>query len=284
MTDRPVLIPHLDDVACAVSANESMIRLAALGGVTCGSLMVPPGWYPHYVEAARGRDIDMGIHLTLTSESAGFRWGPVSTRDRGCGLVDESGHMWPTVPEVRANADPEAVDLELRAQLDLALAGGVDVIHLDHHMGAALTPEFVENTVEMAIDYRLPTLFPGELDGYFSALDTGPVNIDVVSAARDRLVDSGLAVGDRFLMGLSHRNDTDPRDVFEHLVSSLGPGTTYLSLHCAVPGDIEQVHPNDAAWRISEDAVFASAEFLGWLRDQEVEIVGMRAFRNAAGG
>ena len=261
-----------------------MIRLVALGGVTCGSLMMPPGWYPHYVEAARGRDIDMGIHLTLTSESAGFRWGPVSTRDRGSGLVDDSGLMWPTVPEVRANADPEAVDLELRAQVELALAGGVDVTHLDHHMGVALTPEFVENTVQMAIDYRLPTLFPAKLDEYFSALDTGPVNINVVRAARDRLMDSGLAVGDSFLMALTYRNDTHPRDVFDHLLSSLGPGTTYLSLHCALPGDIEQVHPNTAAWRIGEDAVFANRGFLGWLRDQEIEIAGMRAFRDTARG
>ncbi len=282
MPDIPLLIPHVDDVACSLSANRSILRLLPIGVVTCGSVMVPSGWFPHYAKASSGLDLDMGVHLTLTSESASFRWRPVSTRDPGTGLLDSTGHFWPTVRELRAHADPIAVDIELRAQLDQALAAGIDITHLDHHMGAAVVPEFVENTVQMAIDHRLPILLPSDINGYFAVLETGPVDMTVLEFQRNRLADVRLAVGDTFLMGLTFKDEPNPRETFLRLLSNLGPGTTYLSLHCSTTGDIEQVHPNNASWRIDEDRLFSDSTFARWLHHQPIDIAGMRRFRDAA--
>ena len=86
--------------------------------------------------AAANGALDVGVHLTLTSEKRPYRWRPLTTLSRSAGLTDELGFFWPDVASVRRNAVPEALEIELRAQIDTALAVGVDVTHLDAHMGA----------------------------------------------------------------------------------------------------------------------------------------------------
>lgn len=256
-----------------------MSELGSNGGVTCGSVMVPPSWFPLVAQHPSTPNLDLGIHLTLTSESAAFRWRPLSTTDPRSGLIDEDGYMWSTVPQLRRRASANAVEQELRAQIDTALTAGIDLTHIDHHMGAALAPEFVDITIGIASDYRLPLVFPADLASFLTVLDVGVVDLGVLENARQRAAAAGLAVADTFLMGLSHQNEQDVRATFERELASLRPGVTYLSLHCATPGDIDQIHPNDAHWRKAEYQLFADPGFLDWLNQQPITIEGMRAHR-----
>lgn len=274
-----IVIPHLDDVACSHGANVAMVKLGFAGGVTCGSVMVPPSWFPDLVSEPRIGDLDLGIHLTLTSESAAFRWRPISTTSRSSGLLDDDGYMWPQVAPLRAHAVPEAVEEELRTQIDTALAAGVDVTHLDHHMGAALSPEFVQATVRIARDYRLPIFFPSAIDTFVSAVDMGALGIEELEEARHEA--GALAIGDTFVMGLTYQDDPEPRITFERLLQDLPPGVTYLSLHCSSPGEIERIHPNDAHWRIAEYELFSDPDFVAWLSGQSFRVTGMRQYRDA---
>ena len=52
------------------------------GAVSSGSLIVPASWFPEIAHAHNVSQLDLGVHLTLTSESAAFRWGPISTTSR----------------------------------------------------------------------------------------------------------------------------------------------------------------------------------------------------------
>ena len=281
-----IVIPHIDDVGSSHSANVAMLELG-LGPVSSGSVMVPAAWFPEIANAPGASNLDLGIHLTLTSESAAFRWRPLSTASRASGLIDDDGYMWPSVPPLREHAHPEAVEGEMRAQIDRAIAAGIDVTHLDHHMGAALAPEFVDATVRLAAEYRLPVAFPSDIEGFLSLLaagaasgspnEMGEVNVAELSDARRRA--RGLAVGGTFLMGLTYQKEPDPRRTFQRLLSEVKPGITYLSLHASAPGDIEHVHPNDYAWRVAEYRLFADPAFVSWMHDQPFEVAGMRSFR-----
>ena len=55
--------------------------------------------------------------------------------------------MWSRVADVRRHAHPDAVEAEWRAQVERALAAGLDVTHVDAHMGAALAPEWCDRYV-----------------------------------------------------------------------------------------------------------------------------------------
>ena len=61
---------------------------------------------------------------------------------------------------------PTAVERELRAQVDRALAAGIDVTHLDAHMGSTLAPELCDVYLRLGRDYQLPVLMTTTLDAY----------------------------------------------------------------------------------------------------------------------
>ena len=107
-----------------------------------------------------------GVHLTLTSEMKGYRWRPLTRPPAAAGLTDADGFFHPDVATVRARAAPEAVEAELRAQIEAALGAGIDVTHLDDHMGTVLAPEFVAIYVRVAADYRLPPVICPALAAY----------------------------------------------------------------------------------------------------------------------
>ncbi|MEO1103343.1 MAG: ChbG/HpnK family deacetylase, partial [Pseudomonadota bacterium] len=113
---RRTVIIHADDVGMTHGANAAFAELSAIGHCTSGSVMVPCPWFPEAAAMAKAKPaLDVGVHLTLTSEKAPYRWRPLTRPPKSAGLTDPDGYFWATIPELRKNADPAAVDEELRA-------------------------------------------------------------------------------------------------------------------------------------------------------------------------
>ncbi|HEX3210058.1 MAG TPA: polysaccharide deacetylase family protein [Geminicoccaceae bacterium] len=274
-----VLIPHVDDVAVCHGANRAFVELAGKGFVTTGSVMVPCAWFPEIVALAKARpELDLGVHLTLTSESRACRWRPISTTARASGLIDDEGYMWPDVPALRRHAHKGAVEAECRAQIETALAAGLDLTHIDTHMGAAAAPEFVDLYLKLGQEFRLPVLLPRESATYSSVLDMGPLDPDLDRRLIAELSAQGAPLVDRFAMGLALQHRPCGQ-AWRRLVQEAGPGVTYLSLHCSAPGEIERLHPSDARFRIAEYELLQDPGFLGWLAGQKVLLTGFRPIR-----
>jgi predicted glycoside hydrolase/deacetylase ChbG (UPF0249 family) len=277
---RAVLIPHVDDLGVSHGANVAFVELAGLGFVTCGSVMPPCAWFPEMVTLARAQPaLDVGVHLTLNSESRACRWRPISTASSTSGLIDGEGYMWPDVPSLRRHADPAAVETELRAQIETALAAGLDVTHLDTHMGAAAAPEFAAIYAALGREYRLPVLLTRESASYDSVLAMGPVERSFYDDLIADLEGQGVPLVDRFAMGLAMRH-LSCDEAYRQIVEQAAPGTTFVSLHCNAPGDIEAMHPNDADMRIAEYDLFQEPDFLAWVATQNVRLTGFREIRN----
>lgn len=115
--------------------------------------MLPGPWAPWI---RRG---DLGVHITLTSEWPNLRLRPLTG---GQSLRDAEGCFPPTVVAAwQQMALPEAA-AEMRAQVAAAYALGIDVTHVDTHMGAVVRPDIAHAYHQLALDYRLPALFPDE--------------------------------------------------------------------------------------------------------------------------
>jgi hypothetical protein len=69
-------------------------------------------------------------------------------------------------------------------------------------------------------------------------------------------------------------------DAFRHMVEHAAAGLTFLSLHCNSPGDIEELHPNDATWRIAVYQLFQEPDFLAWVAARAVSLGGFRSIRD----
>ena len=79
----------------------------------------------------------------------------------------------------------------------------------------------------------------------------------------------GAPLIDRFAMGLALQHQPCEQ-AWRQLVEQAGPGVTYLSLHCSAPGEVEHLHPGDAAFRIAEYELFQDPSFLAWVAGQKV--------------
>lgn len=273
------VVLHVDDVGMCHGANVAFLELSRAGGVTCGSVMVPCPWFPEIASAAaEDASLDIGVHLTLTSEWPQYRWRPLTTHSRASGLIDEHGYFPRNCLALRVHLDVEAAEVELRAQIDRALDAGIDVTHLDTHMGAALVPELVDLYVRLGFDYRLPVLLPRDADSYTGVLRMGEIPPGLHERHVQSLETRGLPVFDHFRM-TPEDYDPDVETTYRRMIEALPAGTTYFALHCNAPGDIEAIVPPRAHRRTNEYRLFGSRVPTQWAANLGIRTTGMREIR-----
>ena len=283
-SDARVVILHADDVGMCRGANRAFLELARAGLSDCGSVMVPCPWFPEIArEAVADRMLDLGVHLTLTSEWLGYRWGPVAVRSASSGLLDGDGYFHRDCLALRAAVDPVAAEDEMRAQLDRALAAGIDVTHIDTHMGAALVPELLPATLRIAREHNLPLLLPRDLSSYFSVLRVGDIDHGPYAEAVSEMDNAGLPVLDRFAM--TPGVPTEAADAaYASLVTPPDAGLTYVALHPNGEEDIADIqrdHPRARPhWRTDEFRLLGNGQCEAAIRRAGVRRLGMRELRS----
>lgn len=278
--DARLVVTHQDDVGMCHGANRAFAELAGKGFITCGAVMVPCPWFREVADiVAADPTIDLGVHLTLTSEWEHYRWRPLTGVSKASGLVDGDGFMWRRVPMLREHVVAEAAEAELRAQIDAALAAGIDITHLDAHMGAALAPELIDVYVALGRAYNLPVLLPRDPAGYLGVLNMGPVDPAVLADQARAAEAAGLPLFDHF--GMTPGADSArARQAYEGLVEATPPGLSFLAFHCNAPGDIETIVPPRAQWRIDEYNLFRDPGFLAWVAGRDIHLIGFRPIRD----
>lgn len=162
------IILNADDFGMCHAANTAISGLLDRGSIDAATVMVPCAWSPEALAFAASRpDLDVGVHLVLTSEWRRYRWRPLT--GTASTLVDADGFFPADVAVVERDAAEADVAAELAAQLQTALEAGVDVSHLDNHMGSVyglLTGrDFLRPVFELAARQGLPFRLPRSLEG-----------------------------------------------------------------------------------------------------------------------
>jgi len=276
-----VAVVHADDIGMCHAANEGAFEALENGPATCGSIMVPCPWFREAADRARANPgLDLGVHLVLNAEWPHYRWGPVAGRRAVPSLLDDQGYLPRTTLETAQRAKPEEVEVELRAQIDAALDAGIDVTHLDSHMGTCFFPTFVEVYVRLALEYRLPAFAvrPSraavERQGMGSALAA-------ITAAVDAGAEGGLPILDRFDSdSLGFREGRGEKHNRKR-IADLAPGINYLICHPARDGEeLRAVTPESAHQRDFERTFWGGAAGREALAEAGVKTVGMRPLRD----
>jgi predicted glycoside hydrolase/deacetylase ChbG (UPF0249 family) len=158
--DAKLLIISCDDLGSCHAANEGVYGTAPRGVATCASLMVPAPWARHAAQRYRPAD-DIGVHLTLNCEHDAYRWGAIT---HAPSLQSGEGGFPRNPEDLWEHADPEEVLRECRAQIERAIAWGIDVTHLAPHLTAiTLRPEFFDVYMELAVEFQLPIRLPSTI-------------------------------------------------------------------------------------------------------------------------
>lgn len=282
--DARLVIFHADDVGMCHGSNQAYFDLMTAGILQTGSVMMPCPWSPELIQACQQNPaLDIGVHLTLTSEWSGYRWGPISTRDPASGLLDEEGYFWRRVAGVQEHLEIGAAVEEMRAQIERVRAAGIDFTHLDTHMGAATIPALVDHYVALGFGYGVPVLLPRRIDDYIRTLGlAGPDEatwLTFTAAVEER----GMPLIDWFRITPAHHtheNSAARMELYETILQELPPGVTYFSLHPNASGDIETIVPERAYWRTFEHHYFRSQRLHDFLQAEQIVPIGYRAIRN----
>jgi chitin disaccharide deacetylase len=259
--DSRLVIINSDDFGMCHSANVGTWDILTKGYGTAATIMVPCPWSPEALALAISRpDLSIGIELVLTSEWEPYRWGPVAPKEKVRSLIDEQGYFWGNNQLLGKHAKVEEAEIELRAQIDIALRAGLNPSHFINHMGSL----YLSNRLDLKDLYsRLSAEFRLPSRGIFF---------------------SRLAGGVLYSMGKGKGNK------MVEIVRALQPGIWELYPHGAVDSDeirtithSSKFVPDDKdSWigRVSDTEIYTDLELKGELLQTGTRLVTWREIKD----
>jgi predicted glycoside hydrolase/deacetylase ChbG (UPF0249 family) len=161
----PRLIIRGDDMGYAHSGNEAIMKCATFGLQTSIEVIVPSPWFPEAVKMLKQNpSLDVGVHLAITSEWDNVKWRPLTDCKT---LKDADGYFYPMI---RANPNypgravmqqqwtMKDLEMEFRAQIELALKCLPKISHVSAHMGCtSLNDSSIALVKRLVKEYGLDT-------------------------------------------------------------------------------------------------------------------------------
>jgi predicted glycoside hydrolase/deacetylase ChbG (UPF0249 family) len=278
--DDRVIIIHTDDIGMCQASVDAFAELDEFGLISSGAVMVPCPWFLEAAQyAVANPEADLGAHMTLTSEWNTYRWGPISTRDPESGLMDEQGYFYKTSQGVWQNANPEAAVNELEAQIQRAQQAGMNLTHIDTHMGSIAHPSIIPGYVQLAINYGLPPMIPRMTAADLAARKDVD---DEAAGMAVELIHTLEEMGIPLLDGLSGLELIDANDRFEQAkqaLRALKPGLTHFIIHPSK--DTPELRKITSSWdcRVADYETFMSEETREFIKNEGIQVIGYRALK-----
>jgi len=229
--DAKLVIISCDDLGLCHAANVGVHRAMRDGAATCASIMMPAPWARHAAATYEAGD-DIGVHITLNAEHANYRWGPIT---HAPSLLDGDGGFPRSIDDLWEHADPDEVRRECQAQIERALAWGIDATHLAPHLTAiTLRPEFFDVYLELAVEFRLPVRLPSTITAERAGFPF-----------RRLAADEGVVFPDHF----DHDWRAGSRDRVYAAIRDLEPGVTEIHVQPAIDTpEVRALSPASAGW------------------------------------
>ncbi|MDQ0642841.1 polysaccharide deacetylase family protein [Microbacterium murale] len=283
------IILNADDFGMCHAANEAITELLIAEHLDSATVMVPCAWAPEALAfAAAHPSLSVGVHLVLTSEWSRYRWRPLI--GAGTSLVDPDGYFPTDVRTVEERASVEDVAAELDAQVEAALAAGVDVTHIDNHMGSVYGlhtgRNFLSAVFDLAARHGLPFRLPRIADG--PELD--PAMQPLLDHATQMADAAGIVILDRlwthpFELAGEGTDDEETyeqiRDGFVALLRAVPTGVTEIYLHPMVDGhELRAAVDYGAAKRGYERRLLADPLVHEVIEKEGLVRIGWRALRD----
>ena len=273
--DAKLVIIHADDLGMTHSVNAASIKGLESGLVTSASIMVPCPWFPEMADYAKAHtDADLGLHLTLTSERVFYRWGPVASKDNVRSLVDSNGYFHLNWTEA-THIDAREVEIELRAQIERALAMGVRPTHLDSHQYRLFEngKDIFQSVQRVAHEYKLPVFMVRDWFADRPYLERS-LSADDLAVDHTVTIEPGVA-------------PEKWADFYTTALKNLQPGVTVFIIHLAFDDEEMRAATRErdtwgAAWRQRDFNFFTSEEFRALVREQKIKLVTWRELAHAA--
>jgi len=277
--DDRVVIIHTDDIGMCHSSVAAFRELYDVGIITSGAVMVPCPWFLAAVALKEEfPKIDLGVHLTLTSEWKQYRWGPISTRDPLSGLIDPEGYFYSETELAQLNVDPKFGEQELNEQISRVLQAGLLPSHLDTHMGTVAHPKLMNVYIELGLKYQLPLMMfrMDEIGWQNFGLDSE--SSKVVAQISEQLEKMEFPLLDN-IHAMSLENSENRLEKVKEEFKNLPPGITHFIIHPSIDSqEIRAIAP-DWRCRVGDYEVFRNESLLNFLDKEGIQRIGYLALK-----
>ncbi|HUH48085.1 MAG TPA: polysaccharide deacetylase family protein [Arenibacter sp.] len=268
---KKVIMLHADDIGMCPEANIAAEKQLTSGQIQSAAVMIPCPNAREFIDwAIKNPKMDIGLHLTLTSEWKTYRWGPVTDHKDVPGLLDPDSKLWRSVPEVVQHATAEEVEKEIRSQIEQSIAWGYTPDHIDTHMGTLYgDPSFIKAYIKVAEEYGIPA----------NIIDiSNPMVLAAFKAQGYPLDDSvvkmvaGYTLPKLDFFSSAPKADTYAEKVenFKKLIRSLGPGLTEIIFHPSVETDNLREITGSWQQRVWEAEMFGDPDLIEFFKNEEI--------------
>lgn len=154
------LIVRMDDLGVTHATNLAIMQCYDEGIGRSAEVMSVCPWFMEAANMLKEHPgLDVGVHITLCCEWAGYKWKPLTDCPSLC---DEDGYLIGKTQN--PNATLEDVEKEMRAQIELAMKYIDNVTHITDHCMWTMRPEFKELAIRVAEEYGLRYQGQGDYD------------------------------------------------------------------------------------------------------------------------
>jgi len=268
---KKVIILHADDIGMCPEANIAAEKQLVDGVIQSAAVMIPcPNAEEFITWAKNNPKMDVGLHLTLTSEWKKHRWGTVTDGADVPGLLDEDKKMWHSVSQVVQSASAAEVEKEIRAQIEQSIIWGHKPDHIDTHMGTLFGhPSYVQAYIKVAMEYSIPA----------NIIDLS--NEAVVSEFRNQgyPMDDHIIkmVANYTLPKLDYFTSAPKADTYEEklanfkeLINTLEPGLTEIIFHPSVLTENLKGITNSWQQRSWEAQMFSDPDLINFFKNEDI--------------
>ena len=268
--DSKVVMLHADDIGMCSEANEAVIPYLLNDQIQSASAMVPCPWFNDIADWYKKHpEMDIGLHLTLTSEWKNYRWGPVSNPSRVPELIDPEGYLWRGVIDVASRTPVATIEKEVRAQIERAYERGIKPGHIDTHMGTLYSKvEYAEAFFNIAMEYGIPAnvieFTPDRVQKFRK--QGYPITARLIESGRKYTLpklDDFSSVPD----GKSYQNK---KENFFDLIQNLEPGITEIIFHPSINTEGLKKITNSWQQRVWEAKMFSDPEVIQFLKNEGI--------------
>lgn len=273
-TDK-LLIVHADDAGLAHGVNTATFDALESGRVTSASVMVTCPWLQEVADyVKKNPEADIGVHLVLSAEWHAFNWGPVASKSEVPSLINPLGYFY-TIRDALAHIDPREAEIELREQIKLARAVGIEPTHLDsHQLLLFFRPGLFQAYLKVGRETGIPVLLSRSIHGYIGErLREGSPDWDSFLRPDDILIDNVLSISpDEASAGWPA--------FYSKAIKGLQPGVTQIIVHVGTDSEELRGMAGDesfgAAWRQKEFDYLTGPEFGDLLEQENVKLISWR--------
>jgi len=273
--DAKLLILHADDLGMSHSENAATFQGMEQGSINSASIMMATPWISEAANYQHNHPkADFGLHLTLTSEWNYLKWGSVAPSSNVPGLLNKNGFFFSSVDSVYKSAAAAEVEKELRAQIEKAKSLGIDITHLDSHMGTLFgRTDYLKVLIKLGREYKVPVLLCKPI--FKLAFQ---VNLDSLTTDKDVTIDM-------IYMAYPQDYKNGMENFYTGILKSLKPGVSEIIFHAAYNDSEMQAvaidHPDyGAEWRQADFDFFSSEKCKALLKEQNIQLITWREIRD----